>query len=255
MVCSLSLSRSLARPYLSRPTRIICINNISLNGRRAMEDGDGDVYDLGSALPPSLLQSGIASPSPERERERERRRGSFLLNATAIPKLWPLYSDKSGGSAAPPSQTGRKEGRMEDGTRKQEGSDIKNRSESNRPLPSLPPSLPVPAPPTSVRENGSHHPLCLQCTQHGTAAFPLRPRRVRPFLPSPSPVSPNPPYQSRRARKSVLIFIHPQRIVGIKKEGSAQPVAVGLLFHSSIATRYIRHFFVSQVGMSSCDIL
>ena len=196
MVCSLSLSRSLARPYLSRPTRIICINNISLNGRRAMEDGDGDVYDLGSALPPSLLQSGIASPSPERERERERRRGSFLLNATAIPKLWPLYSDKSGGSAAPPSQTGRKEGRMEDGTRKQEGSDIKNRSESNRPLPSLPPSLPPSRSRPRPRLFERMDPIILYaCSAHSTAqllspfvrvasapSFPLRLRSppIRP---------------------------------------------------------------------------
>ena len=147
-------------------------DRISLNGRRRLRPRPCHRPHppfLRSVIPPSLgprslLQSGIASESPERERGgRESSLHPRPPSTTAIPKLWPPYSDKSGGRTQ--SQTGRKEG---DG-RDPEAGGKRHKKPEPAGLSDQAPSIPA-APPTFVRGNGSHHPRRSRAARH--SCFP-----------------------------------------------------------------------------------
>ena len=183
-------------------------DRISLNGRRRLRLCHRPHPPfLRSVIPPSLgpgslLQSGIASESPEGE-GRERVLAPSTPSTTAIPKLWPPYSDKSGGRRVKP------EGRKGTGGRDPEAGGKRHKKPEPAGLSDQAPSIPA-ALPTFVRGNGSHHPRCSRAARH--SCFP--PPRSLPTSQSP-PIRTN--QRSRRARKSVLIFIRPQGILGIKK--------------------------------------
>ena len=106
-------------------------DRISLNGRRRLRPCHRPhPPSLRSVIPTSLARSWLTPAiwhriGVAREGEgRERVLAPSTPSTTAIPKLWPPYSDKSGGRTQ--SQTGRKEGDGRDP--EAGGSDIKNRS-------------------------------------------------------------------------------------------------------------------------------
>ena len=183
MTCSQSYSYIFSA--LTRPTRrgtmIICINS----GKERW-DGAGShlakrtatftaaaLPPPSSALPPlrhpSLARSSLTPAiwhriGVAREGEgRERVLAPSTPSTTAIPKLWPPYSDKSGGRTQ--SQTGRKEG---DG-RDPEAGGKRHKKPEPAGLSDQAPSIPA-APPTFVRGNGSHHPRCSRAARH--SCFP-----------------------------------------------------------------------------------
>ena len=157
-------------------------DRISLNGRRRLRPCRRPHPFV---IPPrSLLQSGIASESPERERERVL---ALPTPSTAIPKLWPPYSDKSGGRRGKPE--GRKEGDGRDpeaGGKRHKNPEPAELSDQAGRRPFLPPSWRP-----RLRLFEGMDPIILDArAQHDTAAFPLLALLV--------PISPN-PYQPTKS--------------------------------------------------------